>query len=111
MSHSPQSAPRLRVVTPPDHVEAASLSKGRPRPKLFRALGKHEPPPAITIGDDRYELVEVLKHDSWAATAIYASAAEKVVCKFNRLQRIGLLPMRWLGRKLACEQPPETLLG
>jgi hypothetical protein len=43
----------------------------------------------------------VLKHDSWAATAVYRGPAGRTVCKFNRQQPIFFLPMRWLGRVLA----------
>jgi hypothetical protein len=71
---------------------------------MFRALGKSEPPPHVIIADTRYELVEVLKHDSWAATAIYQSASEKIICKFNRQQAIGPIPMRWVGRRLAARE-------
>lgn len=80
---------------------SAEAAKGKPRPKLFRALGKAEPPQEVQIGDTRYQLLEILKHDSWAATAIYHSEEEKIICKFNRQQAIGLFPMRWLGRRLA----------
>lgn len=76
----------------------------RPRPALFRALGKADPPDRIEIDGCRYRRIDVLKHDSWAATAIYepeSAAAPKVVCKFNRQQSILGFPMRWLGRRLA----------
>src|SRR5205085_3317670 len=43
----------------------------------------------------------VFKHDSWAATALYAGPAGRVVCKFNRQQPAVVLPLRWLGRRLA----------
>ena len=43
----------------------------------------------------------MLKHDSWAATAVYRGPAGRIVCKFNRQQPIFLFPMRWLGRMLA----------
>lgn len=75
--------------------------RGKPRPALFRALGKQEPPTRIDVDGATFDLVEVLKHDSWAATAIYRSGAKKIVCKFNRQQGILGLPMRWLGRWLA----------
>ncbi len=74
---------------------------GRPRPPTLRALGRDEPPSEVDIDGQRYRLVRVVKHDSWAATAFYAGAAQQVVCKFNRRQRVGLMPMGWLGRWLA----------
>jgi hypothetical protein len=81
--------------TPPEAVA------GRPRPALFRALGRQGPPAHVDIGGCTYELVKVFKHDSWAATALYTSAQGLVVCKFNRQKAIGPLPQRWLGRLLA----------
>lgn len=83
-----------------NHTSAASAPV-RPRPAIFRALGNSEPPPEIQIGGRTYLHVKTFKHDSWAATALYAGEAGRVVCKFNRRQRIGLLPTAWLGRWLA----------
>jgi hypothetical protein len=48
---------------------------------------------------------EILKHDSWAATAIYEDeAGTRITCKFNRRQPIFLLPTGWLGRRLAARE-------
>jgi hypothetical protein len=55
----------------------------------------------IEIEGRTYRLGEVFKHDSWAATAVYASADGKVVCKFQRRAALLGLPMKWLGRLLA----------
>lgn len=74
---------------------------GRPRPALLRALGRDEPPAEITVDGRTYHRAEVLKHDSWAATAIYVDGSDRVVCKFNRRQPIFGLRMGWLGRRLA----------
>ena len=71
------------------------------RPSLFRALGKAEPPPEIEIEGKTYQHERTIKHDSWAATATYMHGDQRVVCKFNRIQPILLLPTRWLGRRLA----------
>ncbi|HEY1380963.1 MAG TPA: hypothetical protein VGF55_29455 [Gemmataceae bacterium] len=73
----------------------------RPRPPVLRALGAAEPPDAVEVSGEPYRLVRVFKHDSWAATALYAGAARQVVCKFNRVQPVGPVPMHWLGRVLA----------
>jgi hypothetical protein len=73
----------------------------RPRPALFRALGTKEPPEKIEIEGQTYRRIAVFKHDSWAATALYQSPRRTIVCKFNRRQSIGFLPMDWLGRRLA----------
>lgn len=72
----------------------------KPRPPFFRALGKKDPPPVIRIGAAEYRFVKLFKHDSWAASALYDSGAERVVCKFNRSHPIGILPVGWLGRRL-----------
>ena len=74
----------------------------RPRPAIFRALGKSDPASRITIDGTIYQLLRVFKHDSWAATALYeAPNGTKAICKFNRNQSIGPISMRWLGRFLA----------
>ena len=75
--------------------------RGKPRPALLRALGKLEPPTLVHVDGQAFHLVEILKHDSWAATAIYQGETKKIVCKFNRQQNVLGLPMRWLGRWLA----------
>ena len=76
----------------------------RPRPAVFRALGRGEPPPVVEIQGESFRIVELLKHDSWAATAIYGSASRQAICKFNRQQAIFIIPMRWLGRLLAARE-------
>ena len=73
----------------------------QPRPKLFRALGRADPPEQVEIDGHSCRLLEVLKHDSWAATALYDGPQGKVVAKFNRQQSVFGLPMKWLGRRLA----------
>lgn len=76
----------------------------RPRPPMFRALGASEPPGELEIGGRPHRLVRVFKHDSWAATALYEGEGGLVVCKFNRVQPIGFVPMGWLGRRLATNE-------
>lgn len=76
-------------------------NRGKPRPPFLRALGKHDPPLSIQLGDEVLSREEIFKHDSWAATALYASADQKVVCKFNRQHPLCGMPMGWLGRWLA----------
>lgn len=81
----------------------------RPRPALFRALGNAEPPERVQINGQLFHRVRIFKHDSWAATAVYISNfGRQVVCKFNRQQRVGWIPMRWLGHALARRE--STLL-
>ena len=80
---------------------------GRPRPALFLALGRKEVPPSIDVAGHRYRLANLLKHDSWAATAIYdreSSPSDRIVCKFNRQQPILGIPARWLGHWLAARE-------
>lgn len=79
----------------------SSKRVARPRPPLFRALGAADAPPEVMVDGQRYRQIELFKHDSWAATALYASAAKRIVCKFNRAQPVLGLPMTWLGRCLA----------
>lgn len=76
----------------------------RPRPATFRALGRRDPPETIEIDGESFVRVEILKHDSWAATAIYASSSRRAICKFNRESSVALVPMRWLGRLLAARE-------
>ena len=86
------------------HPSKPAASGPRPRPAIFRALGRSEPPPVVQIEGAAFRMIELLKHDSWAATAIYESADRKALCKFNRQQSILGLPMRWLGRLLASRE-------
>jgi hypothetical protein len=71
---------------------------------VFRALGRAEPPEVVEIAGESFRLCETLKHDSWAATGIYASATRQALCKFNRIQPILGVPMRWLGHRLAARE-------
>ncbi|MFM7319612.1 MAG: hypothetical protein ACKO85_10470 [Isosphaeraceae bacterium] len=82
----------------------------RPRPAMFRALGHTEPPAEVCVDGVSYRLLRVFKHDSWAATALYqAQGGQKTICKFNRVQSIGPIPMRWLGRFLAGNESAALL--
>ncbi len=69
---------------------------------MLRALGNAEPLDRVEVGGSRYCVESILKHDSWAATAIYAGPGdERIICKFNRVQPAFGMPMAWLGRILA----------
>jgi len=85
-------------------ISPAAPARVKPRPALFRALGRREPPAVVEIEGEAFHCHEVLKHDSWAASGIYASATRQAFCKFNREQRVGIVPMRWLGRLLASRE-------
>jgi hypothetical protein len=78
-----------------------SATATRERPALFRALGRRQPPETIMVDGKTFHLSELYKHDSWAATALYEGEGGLVIAKFNRQQRIGFIPMGWLGRWLA----------
>ena len=71
------------------------------RPKLFRALGALDPPSEIRVDGQHFQHERTIKHDSWAATALYQNGQRRIVCKFNRIQPILFIPCRWLGRWLA----------
>ena len=73
----------------------------RPRPAFLRALGHCDPPREIVIDGGCYHQIEILKHDSWAATSIYEGPAGRIICKLNRRQSIFGIPFAWLGRLLA----------
>jgi len=79
----------------------SSPRTARPRPPLFRALGAADAPLEVVVDGQRYRQIELFKHDSWAATALYQGATKRIVCKFNRVQPLLGLPMTWLGRRLA----------
>ena len=76
----------------------------RPRPAVRRAPTHGTPPERVRLDGETFDRHEILKHDSWAATAIYRSPSRKALCKFNREQPILRLPMRWLGRALAARE-------
>lgn len=76
----------------------------RPRPRLFQALGRNQPPDRILIDGEIFRQTTLFKHDSWAATALFAAEGRpdrQLVCKFHRQQAILFLPVRWAGRAMA----------
>lgn len=80
------------------------MSTAKPRPPMFRALGASDPPAEVVVDGHTYIRTEIYKHDSWAATARYSGTNGRIVCKFNRTKRIGLLSMQWLGNRLAARE-------
>ena len=89
------------MPTERSRIRRCESARPKPRPKLFRALGDRDPPQQIEIDGGSFRRVEILKHDSWAATALYQAGDRKVVCKCNRIQPILGMPCRWLGAFLA----------
>ena len=74
----------------------------RKRPAVLRALGDSDPPSEVTVANETIRLERIVKHDSWAATAIYRDTAGRpIVCKFNRVQPLFVIPLSWIGRALA----------
>lgn len=95
-----QVRPMRRHDAPPSSGSSEGVISRRPT--LFRALGRGEPPVTIDVEGLRYQREAVLKHDSWAATAVFSDqGGHRVACKFNRTHRLFFLPMGWLGRRLA----------
>lgn len=90
-------------------IHARTSERAAPRPRLFRALGRQDPPLQIEVAGATWRRLEIYKHDSWAATALYARGAARLVCKFNRQQSIAGLPMKWLGRWLARREAAMLL--
>lgn len=76
----------------------------RHRPPVFRALGRKNPPEEVNVDGQSWMLLEIFKHDSWAATALYGTAQQKIVVKFNRNHPVFGLPMWWLGHWLASRE-------
>ena len=72
-------------------------------------MGLYDPPLSVRVEGRVYRRLEILKHDSWAATAVYAGAGGRIVCKFNRQQPILGIPVAWLGRFLARREGRLTL--
>jgi hypothetical protein len=73
----------------------------------FYACGEEGPPAQIEVDGTSYTLKQVLKHDFWAATALYEATGDTagrpraVVYKRNRRRHFGLIPVGWLGRLVA----------
>ena len=82
-------------------VGRGKLSTG-PAPTVLKALGRKRFPEHIDLAGGRFRLAEVLKHDFFAATALYRRAdGRQVVLKIGRSADILGLPARWIGRFLA----------
>ncbi len=83
-------------------VERGTASLTKPRPNWLRALGGTSPPERLEIGGSEHRLVEVFKHDSWAATSLYVgpTGARRVVKLHRRSSAFGI-PLSWIGRATA----------
>jgi predicted Ser/Thr protein kinase len=84
------------------HLSNSGYRTMRKRPALLRALGNDDPPEHVTVQGANYQIADILKHDSWAATAIYRNDARgRIICKFNRAAPVFGIPLAWAGRVLA----------
>jgi hypothetical protein len=78
--------------------------------KYLYACGNNQIPPEIDLDGNTYYLDKILKHDFFAATALYKSKGRarkklphrpaKLVLKLNRRQHFFGLPLAWLGQIL-----------
>jgi len=71
------------------------------------ACGKDSLPDEINFNGHTYRLKKILKHDFFAATALYKSShrsqanhPDKVILKINRRNHFLGMPMNWLGRAI-----------
>ena len=79
--------------------------KIRKRPAVLRALGNHDPPEHVSVLGATYRRGDILKHDSWAATAVYCNdEGKRIICKFNRIEPVFGIPLAWVGRSLAARE-------
>lgn len=69
-------------------------------PWLF-ALPDGELPRTVKCAGGTYELVQVFKHDFFAATGLYSGSEGLAVLKLGRTNPLLTLPMDWAGRFLA----------
>ncbi len=81
-------------------TQDSSVTSGeaRPRPRWLKALGDASPPDDLEIGGHPHRLVEVFKHDSWAATSLYEDEyGRRRVVKLHRKQSAFGVPLFWVG--------------
>jgi hypothetical protein len=67
----------------------------------LKALGEDQPPGLFSLAGRQYRRLAVLKHDFFAATALYqGSDGSKAILKLGRTKEMLALPLDWLGRWL-----------
>lgn len=84
------------------HILPRPTASSRSRPSWLQALGKIGPPLEVWIDGEPFTQVDLFKHDSWAATALYRGpeGATRLV-KFHRTSSLFGVPMGWFGRLAA----------
>jgi hypothetical protein len=83
-------------------VDSGRSPEVKPRPSWLKALGNESPPESIEVDGRSFRLVELYKHDSWAATMLYScDAATQQIVKMHRRSALLGVPMGWLGRMAA----------
>jgi hypothetical protein len=76
--------------------------KWRPQSvRALRALGRSEMPERVEAGGAVYTIIDVFKHDFFAATGLYGGPTGRAVLKVGRRADFLGLPMAWAGRFLA----------
>ena len=86
--------------TTPDRRDP--VPEPKPRPRWLRSLGTDSPPERLDVDGRPHRLVEVFKHDSWAATSLYADPAGVLrVVKLHRREPAFGVPLSWVGRLTA----------
>ena len=68
---------------------------------MLRALGRQSFPPSVEIDGRAYTLERGLKHDFFAATALYVGGSGRIVLKIGRRSHFLGVPLGWIGRFLA----------
>jgi hypothetical protein len=94
---------------PSMRVDSGRSSAVKARPRWLKALGSESPPASLEIDNRTFRLVELFKHDSWAATMLYScDAGTQRIVKLHRQSSLLGFPMGWLGR-LAARHERELL--
>lgn len=94
----------MEITQPISETQPEPAGPATARPSFLRALGENDVPKWVTVNNRTFQRVEVFKHDSWAATAVYRCGKQHIVCKHNRTQPIFFCPMSWLGHYLASRE-------
>ncbi|HVX84048.1 MAG TPA: hypothetical protein VH253_04455 [Phycisphaerae bacterium] len=110
----------FRMTTATENPPPETASKRRPAPAYLFALGHAGLPVEVTAQGRTWRFVHLFKHDFFAATGLYERVAEPAespvrqaaspggaaprelaVLKVQRTHPLFLLPMKWLGRRIA----------